>query len=44
MRHLLQSVVTVSDDRLGGSIRVANDIDTYQISCTDTTDAIWLRT
>jgi hypothetical protein len=38
------SVVSVSDDRLGGSIRMTNDIDMYQIPGTDTTDAIWLRT
>jgi hypothetical protein len=38
------SVVTVSDDRLGGTIRLANDFDMYSIPGTDTTDAIWLRT
>jgi hypothetical protein len=38
------SVVTVSDDRLAGSIRLSNDIDMYPIPGVDTTDAIWLRT
>jgi hypothetical protein len=36
-------VVTVSDERLGGTIRLTNDIDMYPIPGTETTDAIWLR-